>query len=103
MVFGVAFVLFINSIYLISFSNYLFITGTTAGAGLMGLFALFVPAGLGVREGILVFTLSMIIPPAFAGIIALTSRIWLTFGEVFLFGLVYAFSSFNKKKSPDLY
>ncbi len=92
MVFGVAFVLFINSIYPVSFSDYLFITGTTAGAGLIGLFAIFVPAGLGVREGVLVFTLSLIIPPAFAGIIALTSRIWLTFGEVFLFGLVFGSS-----------
>ena len=92
MVFGVAFVIFINSIYPVLFSNYLFITGTTAGAGLIGLFAIFVPAGLGVREGVMVFTLSMIIPPGFAGIIALTSRIWMTLAEVFLLGIIYVFS-----------
>lgn len=99
MVFGIAFVIFINSIYPVAFSNYLFITGTTAGAGLVGLFAIFVPAGLGVREGVMVFTLSLIIPPAFAGIIALTSRIWLILGEVFLFGLIFGFSKIKRKKN----
>ena len=98
MLFGVAFVLFIKSIYSISFSDYLFITCTTAAAGLIGLFAIFVPAGLGVREGVLVFTLSFIMPPALAGIIALTSRLWLTFAEVFLFGLIFGFSKLKPNK-----
>jgi len=98
LVFGVAFVLFINSIYPVSFSNYLFITGTTAGAGLIGLFAIFVPAGLGVREGILVFTLSFILPPAYTGIIALTSRLWITFAELFLVGLIFGFSKIKRLK-----
>jgi hypothetical protein len=102
MVFGIGFVLFINSIYPISFSNYLFITGTTAGAGLIGLFAIFVPAGLGVREGVMVFTLSLIIPPTFACIIALTSRIWLTLGEVFLFGLIFSFSKIKHKRTENI-
>jgi glycosyltransferase 2 family protein len=100
LIFGVAFVIFINSIYPVSFSDYLYITGTTAGAGLIGLFAIFVPAGLGVREGVMLFTLSIIIPSAFAGIIALTSRIWLTLGEVFLFGLVYVFTRTKLIKIP---
>jgi uncharacterized membrane protein YbhN (UPF0104 family) len=99
MIFGVAFMIFINSIYPASFSNYLFITGTTLGASLIGLFAIFVPAGLGVREGVMVFTLSFILPPAFAGIIALTSRLWMIFGEVLLLGLIFGFSKINRKKN----
>ena len=91
-IFGIAFLIFINSIYPVAVSNYLFITGTTGGAGLIGLFAIFVPAGLGVREGVMVFTLSFIIPPAIAAVIALTSRLWMTVGEVFLFGLIYGIS-----------
>ena len=98
MIFGISFFLFINSIYDVSFSYFLFLTGTTAAAGLIGLFAIFVPAGLGVREGVMVFTLSFIIPPAFAGIIALTSRIWLTLGEIFIFGLIFIFSKLNSIK-----
>jgi len=101
MLFGVAFVLFIKSIYSIPFSNYLFITGTTAAAGLIGLFAIFVPAGLGVREGVLVFTLSFVMPPALAGIIALTSRLWLTFTEIFLFGLIYCLSKIKVKENGN--
>ena len=88
-IFGFAFVLFTKSIYSVSFSDYMFITGATVGAGIIGLFAFFVPAGLGVREGVMVFMLSFLMPPAMAGIIALSSRIWLTFAEVFLFGIIY--------------
>lgn len=102
MVFGVAFVIFINSIYPVAFSNYFFITGTTAGAGLIGMFAIFVPAGLGVREGVLVFTLSFVMPPALAGVIALTSRLWMTFAEVFLMSLIFGFSKFKSKRT-DLF
>ncbi len=98
MVFGIAFILFIKSFYDVSFSDYLFITGTTAAAGLIGLFAIFVPAGLGVREGVLVFTLSFVMPPAMAGVIALTSRLWLTFAEIFLFGLIMGFSKIKGLK-----
>lgn len=98
MLFGVAFVIFINSMYPVSFTNYLFITGTTAGAGLVGLFAIFVPAGLGIREGVMVFTLSLIVSPPVAGIIALTSRIWITLGEIFLFGLISFFSFVTHRK-----
>jgi len=99
LLFGVAFILFIKSIYNISFSNYLFITATTVAAGLIGLFAVFVPAGLGVREGVLVFTLSFVMPPALAGIIALTSRLWMTFAEIFLFGVIYIFSKIGRRKN----
>lgn len=101
MVFGIAFMLFIKSFYEVSLSNYLFITGTTAAAGLIGLFAIFVPAGLGVREGVLAFTLSFVMPPAMAGIVALTSRLWLTFAEIFLFGLIYLFSKSKRIKMPQ--
>jgi uncharacterized membrane protein YbhN (UPF0104 family) len=102
LLFGVAFILFIRSIYSVSFSNYLFITGTTAAAGLIGLFAIFVPAGLGVREGVLVFTLSFVMPPAIAGIIALTSRLWMTFAEIFLFGLILGISKTKCKENESI-
>jgi hypothetical protein len=98
LVFGIAFLIFINSISQVPFSDYLFITGTTAAAGLIGLFAIFVPAGLGVREGVLVFTLSFVMPTALAGIIALTSRLWMTFAEIFLFGVILSFSKIKQAK-----
>lgn len=97
LIYGIAFMLFINSISPISFSNYIFITGTTIGAGIIGLFAVFVPAGLGVREGVMIFTLSFLITPAFAGIIALTTRIWMIFAEIFLLGLIILCSKIKRK------
>jgi hypothetical protein len=38
-------------------------------------------------------------PSALAGIVALTSRLWMTFAEVFLFGLIYAFSKVGQIKT----
>jgi hypothetical protein len=98
MVFGIGLVLFINSIYPVSFSNYLFITGTMAGAGLIGLFAIFVPAGLGVREGILTIALKEIMPLTFAGVVSLASRVWLVLGEIILFFMVFMYNFYFKKK-----
>jgi uncharacterized membrane protein YbhN (UPF0104 family) len=101
MVFGIGLVLFINSIYPVSFSNYLFITGIMAGAGLIGLFAIFVPAGLGVREGILTLALKEIMPITFAGVISLASRVWLILGEIILFFMVFIYNLYLKKVSKN--
>ncbi len=84
LIFGVSFLFFINSIYPISFQYFFFITGATALAGTIGFFAIFVPAGLGVREGVLTLVLKNIMPDSFAGIISLASRLWQTVGEIIL-------------------
>lgn len=98
MFFGVSFFLFVNSIFTISISYLFFLTGTIAAAGLIGLFAVFVPAGLGVREGILTLALQEIMPLTFAGIISLASRLWLTIGELLLFCMVFIYNLYFKQK-----
>jgi glycosyltransferase 2 family protein len=97
MVLGVGFVLLVNSIYPLSISNILYVTGSTAMAGLIGLFAIFVPAGLGVREGILTLALKVIMPLTFAGVISLASRVWLVLGEILLFFLIFIYNLYLKK------
>lgn len=101
LIFGFAFMLFINSIFDLHFTNYLFITGTAAGSGLIGLFAVFVPAGLGVREGVMVYLLSIIMPVAIAGIISLASRLWMTLGELLLFLLIISYKKFGFKGNKE--
>jgi glycosyltransferase 2 family protein len=100
--FGLAFYFFINSIIVFSFNNYFYSTGAFALSGLIGFLAIFAPAGLGVREGVLILTLSYIIPSAVASIIAITSRIWITIADIIIFLAIFILSklkiTFSKNK-----
>lgn len=55
-------------------------------AGLAGITAFFVPAGIGVREAALVWYLSPIIGLAPAALLAVAARIWISLGEAALVG-----------------
>lgn len=98
LVFGLAFYFFINSFYDFPFKFFLYSTGAFTMAGIIGLLAIFTPAGFGVREGVLIIVLSYIIPVPIASIISLSSRIWLTFCEILLFAIIYGISLLNLKK-----
>lgn len=101
LVFGMGFYFFINSFYSYSISYFLFTTGAFAVAGLIGFIALFAPAGLGVREGVLVFILSYIFPAAISAVVAIISRLWMTVCELILFlavFLIYSTNNLLKKK-----
>lgn len=96
-VFGWAFYFFINSFYHYPASDYFFTTGAFAIAGLIGFVAIFAPAGIGVREGVLVFILTFIFPGAISTLISLISRIWMTFCELLFLGIVFSINLFFKK------
>lgn len=72
---------FVHSRYLVAFG------GVFAGAYLLGLVAVFVPGGLGVREGAMAFLLTPFFPLPVATAISLASRIWLTVAEVICVGI----------------
>ncbi|MCX7042936.1 MAG: hypothetical protein NT117_09740, partial [Gammaproteobacteria bacterium] len=55
-------------------------------AGLAGIAAFFVPAGIGVREAALAWYLGPIIGPAPAALLAVAARIWISIGEAALIG-----------------
>lgn len=55
-------------------------------AGLAGIAAFFVPAGIGVREAALAWYLAPIVGPAPAALLALASRLWISIGEAVLVG-----------------
>ena len=81
---GLSFYLLIRSFYSISLEHIFYLTGANAVAGIIGILSLFAPSGLGVREGILILTLRVIMPNAMAGIVALIARIWASGIELFL-------------------
>jgi uncharacterized membrane protein YbhN (UPF0104 family) len=81
-VYGLAFNIFIRSLTPFSWSLAPFLGSAFAFSYIIGFLSVFVPGGLGVREGILVFYLSSYFPLPVATLIALLSRLWMTAAEI---------------------
>jgi hypothetical protein len=94
---GVGFYLFVDSVYPMGPQYILFLTGALASSNTIGLIALFAPAGLGVREGALVYILSLVMAAPVAVVISILTRIWMTLIEIGLVGMVYLISQFQKR------
>lgn len=75
----------VNSFYAISLSQAVIVCGTLAASVIGGVLAFFIPAGLGVREGVGSYVLSVWMPPAIAIVIVLALRVWLSVGELICF------------------
>ena len=74
-VFGVAFWLTARALYDVPFAAVLRYTGVFAAAWVVGFVIVFVPGGIGVREGIIALLLKGHLPDAEAAVLAITSRI----------------------------
>ncbi|MGO8987816.1 MAG: lysylphosphatidylglycerol synthase transmembrane domain-containing protein [bacterium] len=98
---GVGFYLFVDSVYPVAPQYVLFLTGALAISSTVGLIALFAPGGLGVREGALVYLLSLVMAAPVAVIISILSRIWMTLIEIGLVGMVYLISQFQRRLEKE--
>ena len=87
LILGAGFYLLLQAIIEISPRLYLFVTGAFAVAGLVGVLALFAPSGIGVREGVMTFVLSTVLPPGVAAIAAILARVWTTLAEALCCGV----------------
>ncbi len=81
---GIAFFLFIRSITPLSLDYLLPTIGVFNFAGVIGLLAVFAPAGLGVREGVIVLLLQAYMPLEIVILISILSRLWTTIADLFL-------------------
>ena len=84
-IFGIGVHLLLNSFYSIDFSQTVILCGIFAISVIAGIFSFFVPAGLGVREGVQSYLLSLFIPVSMAILISLVMRVWMTLGELVCF------------------
>ncbi|MCK4694331.1 MAG: flippase-like domain-containing protein, partial [Candidatus Cloacimonetes bacterium] len=94
---GIAFFLFIRSITPLSIEYLIPTIGIFNFAGIIGLLAIFVPAGLGVREGIIVLLLQAYMPLEIVIFISILSRLWTTVADGILGIYVLFIKLFNKK------
>lgn len=60
----------------LTYDNLLYVLGVSNLAGALGMLAIFAPSGIGVREGILLALLSVVMPAEYALLVTVTSRLW---------------------------
>ena len=67
--------------------DFWFVVGSFNLAGALGMLAIGVPSGIGVRDGAILLLLSAILPKELALAITVTSRIWGAFADVVFFAI----------------
>ncbi len=85
---GAAFVFIAESLIGIPASQYLVFGSIYVLAGIVGVLAIFVPSGLGVREAVIVLFASAYIPTEQAVLLAIVSRLYATIADI-LVAVVY--------------
>lgn len=80
--FAAGWVLFTTAISDVPASEWRALAGILAIGYVGGWLVVFVPGGLGVREGVYAFLLALYIPPAVAVAVAVLARLWLTVTEL---------------------
>lgn len=94
---GLGFYLFINSIIYVHFAKLPFIILSINLSGLLGMLAIFAPAGIGARESSIIYLLNNIMNVTFSSIISIVSRLWFVVGELLTLLIVYSYNLiFNK-------
>ena len=101
---GSGFYMLVTAFYPVPASQWLYIGGIYGLSTIIGILALFAPSGLGVREGILMAGLLLIMPEEYAMTISLISRIWQTVAEIILVAGAFAVNqtvkAVRKHKAP---
>lgn len=104
MIVGFGFFMLVKSVNpAVGWNEMPFCAGIYGISAIMGILAIFAPSGLGVREGIILAGLMLIMPESDAAVISVISRLWQTVAELILiaaaFGLTAAMRSCERKKT----
>jgi hypothetical protein len=79
---GLAFAVFVGSLYPLAAADVPLAVAAYAAAYAAGFLSLLTPAGLGVREGVLVVALAPVLPAGPGLVVALLSRLWMMLVEL---------------------
>jgi glycosyltransferase 2 family protein len=94
---GLAVFMLINSIFPTPLRHLLFIISAISSASFIGLISPLTPAGLGVKEGILILILAVILPKPIAGVISVLLRLWIILAESILACIVFILNKIRVK------
>ncbi|HUF49194.1 MAG TPA: lysylphosphatidylglycerol synthase domain-containing protein [Longimicrobiales bacterium] len=79
---ALAFVTFVGAFFPAAWQDARLVAGTVAAAYLLGYLFFVVPAGVGVRETVMIALLQLIMPLSAAIVITVASRVWFTVAEL---------------------
>jgi glycosyltransferase 2 family protein len=96
---GLGFVLICKSVVPVSPSMFAGLGATYILAGIIGILALFVPSGIGVREGIIILFASVYFNAETATLVALLARFYATIADVILALMYVALTRLSRKKA----
>jgi glycosyltransferase 2 family protein len=94
---GLAFAALVASLYPLDPADVPVVVAAYAAAYAAGFLALLTPAGLGVREGVLVVALAPVLPAGPALVVALLSRVWMMLVELAGAGVAHLV---DRRRSP---
>ena len=95
---GIGFYLLLNSVTSYSPRYLPLAAGAFALAGIVGMVSVFAPAGIGVREGILVAVLQTTMPVELAIFVALVARAWSTGIDLFLIAGCFFYDQLSRER-----
>ena len=99
---GTGFYMLVSSIYPLAINELLYVGGVYGLSAIIGIISIFAPSGIGVREGIMILGLSLIMPQEYAVIIGVVSRLWSTVAELILVGSNFVLDKAKKRqKMPN--
>ncbi len=99
---GAGFYMLSASVYPLDASKLLYTGGIFGLSAIIGIISIFAPSGIGVREGIMILGLSLIMPEEYAVIISVVSRLWATVAELILIFIAFVFERLSDKRKKVL-
>ncbi|MBX3313400.1 MAG: flippase-like domain-containing protein [Actinobacteria bacterium] len=78
---GIGFVVLVSAVYDVGPGDVVILTAAYTLAGILGILAVFVPSGIGVREAVIVIVLSRMMPVELAAVCAINARIYATIAD----------------------
>jgi uncharacterized membrane protein YbhN (UPF0104 family) len=97
---GLAFAALVASLYPLAAADVPLVVAAYAAAYAAGFLSLLTPAGLGVREGVLVIAMTPVLPAGPALVVALLSRVWMMLTELAGTGIAHLIAR-RRVEAPD--
>ncbi len=101
---GVGFYMLVRSIYPMPAEQMLFAGGIYGLSAIIGIISLFAPSGIGVREGVMIAGLLLVMEHEYAVIISVISRLWATVAELILILIAFIIEKITmaRRKKSEL-
>ena len=98
---GTGFYLFALAVYPWGLEGWPIAVGIFAAAWVVGFLVIFVPMGLGVREGVMTFLLGAYLPVVPASVIAIGFRIWIALRDIIFAGVGWFLRKFSSTTATE--